>query len=230
MGQSLSRVSCLPLCRIDKHTSSQSPSPPSSNPPLFETCLQSLFWARLPSSSFALPQLPSSSSSIDTPAAQDLPRDNASHSMLMISTFSQLPFFSEGSADEQIPPPKPPSICTRCWEGPFAMHFGFPCRVPIEGHMYRHWSSSHSCSTTFEELQSSAIAGCVWCQLLSVAVQSELIDEPTRSTDPLQITVRGALEQLPSWSPKDIQMIYVSINCTEVYTLVVHTHPGRLAH
>lgn len=105
------------------------------------------------------------------------------------------------------------------------MHFGLPCRVPIEGHMYRHWSSSHSSLVTFSELQSGAIAGCVWCQLLSVAVQSELIDDPTRSTVPLQITIRGALEQLPSWSPKDIQMMYVSINSTEVYTLLVHTYP-----
>lgn len=145
----------------------------------------------------------------------------------------EIPLVAEGSASEgRALPPRPASICHACWQGPFAIHFGLPCRVPDhEGQFYRRWNSSHSYLTSFPGLKSHALAGCAWCQLL-VAILEELRTRNSAGepADPLDITVRGVLDHHSERTPEKYQTLEVAINNNHpIFAGVVHTAPGMFA-
>lgn len=81
-------------------------------------------------------------------------------------TLSQLPFFLEDSVENSCLPPRPPTVCDACWEGPFAMHFGLFLVSPRSGQWYRRWPKKISYVTTWAKLETRADAGCVWCRLV----------------------------------------------------------------
>lgn len=60
-------------------------------------------------------------------------------------------------------PPKPPSICIDCWEGPFAARLGLfykPVRAT------RGTSGGYTYSTSYAQLECRADFGCMWCRFL----------------------------------------------------------------
>lgn len=144
------------------------------------------------------------------------------------SALSQLPFFFENSVDGRILPPRPPTVCEGCWEGPFAMNLGLPCVSMPDGRPYRNWPRSYAYSISPTELKSRANAGCVWCRLLVAAHggESSFMD-PSRS---LEIRVRGVVQNREHWSPKNGQRIEVTIDDRDVYEGVVHSVTGALGY
>lgn len=125
-------------------------------------------------------------------------------------------------------PIKPSSVCQSCWEGPFSTQFGLLSREVSQSNKQRNTSCSYLIS--FEELQSRALAGCVWCGLL-VAVWTT---RPTNasgasSNGPLNVTVRGSIETQASWNPDHIQCVNVTINDFSLFKGLVHAAPGMYA-
>lgn len=111
------------------------------------------------------------------------------HSLLVLPeepTLSQLPFFLEDSVENSCLPPRPPTVCDACWEGPFAIYFGLLLVSPQSGQWYRHWPKKISYVTTWAKLETRADAGCVWCRLVLDHVGHH------RYHERFTITVRGA--------------------------------------
>ncbi|KAL1950055.1 hypothetical protein VTO73DRAFT_5177 [Trametes versicolor] len=90
------------------------------------------------------------------------------------ATLSQLPFFPEDS----LLPPRPSSVCSACWEGPFAGHLGVPLVSPVTGELYQPGPREITYSTSVAGMRLRADAGCVWCQfVLGQAVDHHHPDE-----------------------------------------------------
>ncbi|OJT13915.1 hypothetical protein TRAPUB_9536 [Trametes pubescens] len=126
-------------------------------------------------------------------------------------------------------PPKPFSVCQSCWEGPFAIQLGLASREVSESNKQRDRSCSYL--TFFEKLQTRALAGCVWCQLLIAVWTTRPTNASGASSDGLlNVTVRGSIETQASWNPGHIQCINVTINGFSLFKGLVHADPGMYAY
>lgn len=185
---------------------------------------------------------PSRSISIDTTLSQLIPRStepSPSTSEPMASNLSepppvfheeptlcQLPFFFANHVDGYDLPPRPPSVCQGCWEGPFAMHFGLPCVSPRDGQCYRDWPEEIRYSISLNELKSRAGRECVWCSFVHSEGTLCAWDSPEWI-----ITVRGTARYDENWGHGQYyQEIALTINGMYLYRGTVYTAPGALGH
>lgn len=94
------------------------------------------------------------------------------------ATLSQLPFFLEDTVGYSLLPPRPSTVCSACWEGPFAGHLGVPLVSPVTGELYHAGPREITYSTSVTGMRLRADAGCVWCQfVLGQAVDHHHPDE-----------------------------------------------------
>lgn len=132
------------------------------------------------------------------------------------SALSELPFFCEDSVENSCLPPRPPSVCEECWEGPFAMHFGIPLVSLRSGKWYRRWPEEISYSTSLTKLESRADAGCAWCRLIYRLAQYWHAGHHHETTG-LMITLRGTADQ-DSAQGQMLQKLIVEISPGRVRT------------
>ncbi|OJT13608.1 hypothetical protein TRAPUB_9844 [Trametes pubescens] len=112
-------------------------------------------------------------------------------------TLSQLPYPSEERVGNCTLPPRPSSICQVCWEGPFAMQFGLTYTPPGEEQpLDNHWPESYSYWTSMPDLDSRALAGCVWCRFLVAAIRTEPVYDPATWPDTFELEVGSYVERL----------------------------------
>lgn len=129
-------------------------------------------------------------------------------------------------------PPRPPTICQVCWEGPFAAHLGlFAPRTPLPDLHKNAWcTDGYSYSTSWAELQSRADAGCTWCRFLFEMRTGS--DMPSgRAEGPLKVTVGESIDwhyPLRGVSPRTTQQLQVRINGDRAFEGFVYTPAGML--
>lgn len=82
---------------------------------------------------------------------------------------------SDQLADESMLPPRPSSVCQRCWTGPIAAYsrllYCYASTHPLKRRLsgvedgyigYQDWSYT----TSLRNLKKGDVAGCVWCKAL----------------------------------------------------------------
>ncbi|KAH9849434.1 heterokaryon incompatibility protein-domain-containing protein [Lenzites betulinus] len=67
-------------------------------------------------------------------------------------------------------PPRPPSVCQPCWEGPFAAHLGL-----FSPPLHYRGRGGYSYTTSLAALEARAAEGCSWCSLL-LSLRTSMLD------------------------------------------------------
>lgn len=155
------------------------------------------------------------------------PREPATHDTDAIVPSPQPKLDSGHRVDSHDSPPRPASICQRCWEGPFSMHFGIPCASPRDGRLYRNWLKGMQYSTSCIELESRRET-CVWCRFVYHWGKSY-----GESDFPEWIiTVQGTPQEFGEDEDrrKQYQGFTVQFNGDRVFKGFVYTVPGALGY
>ncbi|KAH9850211.1 heterokaryon incompatibility protein-domain-containing protein, partial [Lenzites betulinus] len=113
-------------------------------------------------------------------------------------------------------PPRPDDVCHVCWEGPFAAQLDL-----LKGPHRSDGGYSYSISRA--NLESGAVAGCVWCKLILPA-HNDLLDVPQRPDDELLEDVQGLeVEVTVGRSRSDLAM---GPNAYQELLVIINSFPG----
>ncbi len=120
-------------------------------------------------------------------------------------------------------PPRPPSVCRACWEGPFAVHLElFKQRGRPAG-----YSREYSYSTSCSKLQLGASNGCLWCRfILAVVLEGDDNVDPTWSDALLEVIVESDQVAPRDCAPRKARELQVSIDNELYFSGYVHAAAG----
>lgn len=152
----------------------------------------------------------------------------------MYSTLSKPLFFLKRFSLSQLLssyelPPRPSSVCERCWEGPFAMHFGLREKHSLGGARYIDWPSKFQYSFPLEQLISGRDRRCVWC-----AFVYEQYSESIWGLHRQDVVHNKIVEITTEWchsgeqydADEDLRMFRLKFDGDGIYEGLVCTAPG----
>ncbi len=133
-------------------------------------------------------------------------------------------------------PPKPITICDRCWKGPFAAHLGLYSepigdRPLLDDDEPGPVPGGYSYFTSWAELESGTHAGCSWCRIISATRSDQGADMDPDS--PLRIVIGRlmlGLSGTDDMTPKGTQYLTVWVNDELYFEGYAYTTPGEFSH